>query len=290
MLPTVWMGLVQRPNLLDLTVRFPGTRFPRPTLVVPPIPKLISLKLTDIDPLCYPDDVSLLLYGSKNLRTLKMHWSSRMREAREPSVTLSSYFGKSIAMNYKMPLKSMAFHNLYAQHDSIVHDLFDSTVEEFSMISSAAGAGDSADMAFIDNNWRTSPPKTLPPFKMIRGDKISTTHCSLLGRLKGLERYYLITGRKPKAMGIEGSTESTPCNADPCPVSVQSPVTPETPADPSLVSLGASYLDNIFKCHGSTLRHLLLMPQWRLSSEELARLVRSCPLLEQLVRFGFHYG
>lgn len=288
MLPTVWMGLVQRPNLLDLTVRFPGTRFPRPTLVVPPIPKLVSLKLTDIDPLCYPDDVSLLLLGSKNLRALKMHWSSRMREAREPSVHLSSYFGRCVAMKYKLPLKILAFHNLYAQHDSVVHDLLDTTVEEFTMINSATGAGDSADMSFIDYSWRTSPPNTLPPFKMIRDDKISTTHCSLLGRLKGLERYYLITGRKLKAMNIDSSTESTPAN--PCAVSVQSPATPDTPADPSLVSLGASYLDNIFKGHGSTLRHLLLKPQWRLSSAEIARLVHSCPALEQLVSFRIHHA
>ncbi|KAL9122887.1 MAG: hypothetical protein Q9187_000558 [Circinaria calcarea] len=283
MLPTVWMGLAQRPNLLDLTVKFPGTRFPRPTVIVPPLPKLVSLKLTDIDPLCYPDDISLLLCESKALSHLKMHWSPRMREAREPSVTLSSYFGRAIALNYKLPLKTLAFHNLYAQHDSVVHDLLDLTVEEFSMISSAAGVGDSADMAFIDYSWRTSPPKTMPPFKMIRGDKVSTTHCSLLGRLKGLERYYQITGRKLKPMEMDGSTESTPHYADPRPVPVESPVTPETPADPSLISLGASYLDNICNCHGSTLRHLLLMPQWRLSSEELARLVRSCPLLEQLL-------
>lgn len=289
MLPTVWMGLAQRPNLLDLTVKFPGTRYPRPTLIVPPLPKLVSLKLMDIDPLCYPDDISLLLCESKALRHLKLHWSPRMREAREPSVTLSSYFGRSIAVNYKIPLKTLAFQNLYTHHDSVVHDLLNHKVEEFSMISSAAGAGDSADMAFIDHTWRTSPPKTMPPFKMIRGDKISTTHCSLLGKLKGLERYYLVTGRKLKPMEMDGSTESTPHYADSCPVSLKSPVTPEAPADPSLITLGASYLDNIFKSHGPTLRHLLLMPQWRLSSEELARLVRSCPLLEQLVRFRFSY-
>ena len=291
MLPTVWQGLAQRPNLQSLTVKFPQSRLPRPVLLIPPMPKLKWLKITDIDPLCYPDDISLLLMGSKGLRHLKLHWSSRMLEAQEPSTTLHSYFGRSITAGYKIPLISLGLQNLFSQHDQNINDLFANPIAEFTFISSVAGASDPTATSFVgyswDSSWRTASIKPLHSLKMIRGDKISRTNCDLLGKIQGLERCYWITGRKIIPRETRSHTSNVPLAIDGCDSTATTPftttpITPRTPPDPNAVSLGSDYLNNIFNNHGASLRHLLLMPQWRLSSEDLARLVHSCPNLEQL--------
>ena len=281
MLPTVWLGLAQRPRLQALTVKFPSSRVPKPTMTVPPMPQLNWLKITDIDPLCYPDDISSLL-ESKELRHLKLHWSPRMREARETSVVLYSYFGRLLAKGNKLALKSLAFQNLYTQHDHVIHNLLEKTVEQLEMINSSVGAGDSGDMVFVDYGWKTSPPKEMPPLKVIRGDKLSRSHLELLGRLDGLEKYYLVTGRKSRTKQLNGDTTPNTLALEQSSPDCQFPMTPVTPVDTTAVSLGSDYLETICRVHGSTLCHLLLMPQWRLSGKDLSRLVQSCPNLEQL--------
>lgn len=284
MLPTMWDGLVQRPNLLSLTVKFPGSRLPMPTIHLPPFPKLQWLKITDIDPLCYPDDISRLLLGSKRLQHLKLHWSPRMLQAREPSTTLQAYFGASAAAGYKLTLKSLALQNLFAIHDVVAHEILADTVEEFTMISSLPSGGDAADMIFMDYTWRASPPNSLPPFKMFRGDKVSRTHIEILSRMRGsLEKLYLVTGRQPREKPeANGHSNGVAASCMESPECVITPTTPKTPADNVIVGLCSDYLDTIFRVSGPTLRHLLLMPHWRLTSEELARLVHACPNLEQV--------
>ena len=332
MLPTVWLGLVQKQTLTSLTVKFSTLRIPRPTLRVPPIPNLRSLHIIDIDPLCYPDNISLLLLGSKKLETLKLHWNPRMREARETSVSLHSYFGKMFAANYKMPLKHIAFQNLFAHNEETYYDIADNdTIESCTMISSLGGVDDSPEMAFVDKSWDCSTPKSQwSSLRMIRGDKVSKRLCQMLTRFTTLERYYLITGRKPKEPpferrespawritssetngstgclekdkeygchigeynGFSGSSGNSP-GSEYAPQSTTSnkslsgmdrttmPFTP--PADTNAIArLGNDYLDAIMTFHGPNLRHLLLLPQWRVSAYNLARLVRNCPNLEQL--------
>ena len=283
----------------------------------------------DIDPLCYPDNISLLLLGSKKLETLKLHWNPRMRDAREPSVNLHSYFGKMLATNYKMPLKHLAFQNMFAYNEEGYHDIADNTtVESFTMISSVGGADDSPEMAFVDKTWDCPQPQPAwPLFRMLRVDKVSRILCRMLTYFTTLERYYLITGRKPKEPPFEqsenagrktsiesngttgylekrmdngchgregddfyGSGSSTSSwNTPQSTTSTKSvPETQNTisftpPVDTTaVVRLGKDYLDNIITFHGPNLRHLLLLPQWRLSAYNLARLVRGCPNLEQL--------
>ena len=283
MLPTVWQGLGQKQTLTSLTVKFPAVRFPRPTLLVPAIPSLQSLKITDIDPLCYPDDISLLLLESKKLQDLKLHWSPRMRNAREPSVSLNAYFGRVTARDHTLSLRSIAFANLYATNNGGFDAVLDpKTLKEITIINSMGGAGDSGDTVFIDLSWSMHSHKHMPDPKMIRGDKISRMHCEFLGRITGLERYYLIgaiqlCGKQSNDNHVRTrSGTATPYPSTPV------PSTPSTPSDPTAISLGKEYLDLLCKNHGSTLRHLLLKPQWRLSSEDMARLVRCCPNLEQL--------
>ncbi|MCJ1401210.1 hypothetical protein MMC11_004422 [Xylographa trunciseda] len=325
MLPNVWQGLAQRQTLSSVKVTFPKLRVPRLTTLVPPMQNLKSLHITDIDPLCYPDNISSLLLGSKKLEVLKLHWSPRMREAREPSVNLHSYFGKIMSANYKMPLKHIAAQNLYAFNEDVFEHIMDpNLIESYTMISSMGGADDGADIAFMDATWMRARPEATPNLKMLRGDKVSRIHCNMIGKFKNLERYYLITGRKPKdcyqdpsirsnsAKGSNGicpgimdsftnsdssggsnsgtsiSPASTPqstistTSSNSCPV--QSSSTSFTsPSEPNaLPQLARDYLEAIYKHHGASLRHLLLVPQWRLSSEDLARLVRHCPNLEQV--------
>ena len=205
-----------------------------------------------------------------------------MLESQEPSTSLLSFFGRSITAGYKLPLKSLAFQNLFTHHDSNLHDLLDLTISEFTMISSTAGTGDSAAMSFVDYSWSTTSPKPIHSLKMIRGDKISRTHCNLLSKIQGLEKYYLITGRQLKSRDINYKNGISPIPLEKLESTTNTPVTPPTPPDLTTINLGPDYLDNIFKNHGNTLRHLLLKPQWRLSSEDIARLVHSCPNLEQL--------
>ena len=281
MLPTVWAGLAQRPNLQNLTVKFPSSKLPQPTTLVPPMPLLRWLKITDIDPLCYPDDISCLL-ESKDLVHLKLHWSPRMREARETSIILHSYFSRILAKGNKLTLKSLAFQNLYTQHDHVIHELLTDTVEQIEMINSSVGAGDSGDMVFIDYGWKTQPPNKMPPLKVIRGDKLSRSHLDIFGKLTGIEKYYLVTGQKPRTKHLNGDSKTCSLALEQSSPSGESPVTAATPADTTVVSLGSDYLETICRVHGATLRHLLLMPQWRLSVEDLSKLVQSCPNLEQL--------
>ena len=47
---------------------------------------LAILTIYNIDPLCYADDVSVLLLESKNSRELNMIWNPRMEDVREPSI------------------------------------------------------------------------------------------------------------------------------------------------------------------------------------------------------------
>ncbi|MCJ1479381.1 hypothetical protein MMC13_008066 [Lambiella insularis] len=320
MLPNVWQGLAQRQSLLSLKVQFPTLRLPRLSMLVPPIPSLRALHVTNIDPLCYPDNISLLLFGSKKLEDLKLHWNPRMRESRELSVNLHSYFGKLLAANARMPLKHLSFQNLFSLKDNVLEATMDyDLIESYTMISSMSGSDDAADLAFIHSGWKCTAPNPRPPtpaLRMLRGDKISDLHCGFLTKFSNLEKYYLITGRKLhnhyrgpslKTIGTNGagvfgaidsgslessngSNDGTSISSDSTPPSAVSIVAQDSYSktcapsfeSPSMPPLGKLYLDRIFKHHGSSLRHLLLRPEWRLSADYLARLVHSCPNLEQL--------
>ncbi|MCJ1310120.1 hypothetical protein MMC25_003781 [Agyrium rufum] len=283
-LPIVWLGLVQRPNLHTLTVRFPSSRQPQPTICVPPIPKLTSIRVTDIDPLCYPDDISDLLYGSKKLKNIEMHFSPRMRAAREPSVSMHSYFGKSVAKGYKIPIERIAIQNLYGAVDQLMHTLFDETLTDIIMINSTFGTTDAADFGFIETSWTSAPPIPVQKLTCVRGDKISRVFSDILSKFTGMRKYYLVTGRIHKVrQAMTNGDTLTPQSSNASPRNPLSPATPITPANDSTgVWLGDFYLDAICKNHGATLRHLLLMPQWRLSEKQLSLLVNACPHLEQL--------
>jgi len=286
MLPTVWQGLSQKMSLRKLTVRFPSVRHPRPITLVPPIPNLEYLHMYDIDPLCYADDISLLLLGSKKLRDLKLHWSPRMREAREPSIHKAAYFRRCVAANYQAPLRSIAIQNLYANHDSECGNVIDiSHLRELTFLNSTGGANDDGATAFMDGTWR-KPDEALPPkLKMFRADKVSHQQCEFLSTITGLEKLYLI-GPHSRARN-DSSKDLSTSNGTTAPPLPNSPVSSNT-SSPSatdintITSLKSPYISAITKNHGATLTHLLLLPQWRLTDDDIAIIVRQCPKLQQL--------
>ena len=309
MLSTVWHGLVSKTTLKSLTVKFPNKREQRPILLVPPMVNLESLRILDIDPLCHPDDVSLLIADSKKLRELKLFFSPRMRDEREPSINLHAYFGKCRLTERKLIIRSLGFLNLYAAADSGLESVFDmSEMHEITFLNSVEGVEYSRGFSFIDQSWMLSPPKPFPNIKMVRNNNISKFQCTMMGRTTGLERLYMVGQQQPKWLtGLNGQTTENDQGKTPDSTADggsephngllldgKNSIVAMTPPTPNESYIGGTelmkdYLDTIYKCHGSTLRHLLLKPQWRLTADELARLVRNCPNLEQLgvgVEFG----
>ena len=282
MLPAIWQGLARRSSLTKLTVRFPSSRHPRPITLVPPMPNLQHLKITDIDPLCYPDDISLLLLGSKKLRHLKLHWSPRMREARELSTHESAYFGRCATAKYTIPLLSICIQNLYTYHDISGCNLFDhSLVESITFLNSTGGLGDDPGSVFVDqHSWRKTDEDAPSNLKMLRVDKVSYQQCSFIENVKGLEKLYLIG---PQSSNGRRLKSTTPNNGTPLPNSPASSYSSASSIDnPNIMSLKDEYIETITKKHGHTLKHLLLLPQWRLTDDEIALIMRRCPNLEQL--------
>ncbi|CAG7929279.1 unnamed protein product [Penicillium olsonii] len=295
MYDTVFMGLTQLPKLTSLTIRFPSSRHPQPTFVIPGMPHLKCLKLTDIDPLCYPDDIATLLWKSRKLRELKMHWSPRMRDAQEPSVSLHEYFRKLISSKQPLTIKKMTFQNLYAFHTEDFNFAFDpTTVEDVTFLSGVEGS--SLVNTFIESSWPTVPPHAQLRIKSVRMDAVSKRNSEFIGNFKGLERLYFVNVtsdsndsiNSPRPKGLESSALTPPVSEHQAPGAVNgvtnSPINSASPASQLnlLFSMRDGYLSHITANHGATLRHLLLPSKWPLSTAMIARLVHSCPNLEQL--------
>lgn len=284
MLPAIWQGLAQRHSLTKLTIKFPSSRHPRPITLVPPMRNLQHLKITNIDPLCYPDDISLLLLGSKNLRHLKLQWSPRMREAHELSTHESAYFGRCAAAKYSIRLRTIAIQNLYTYHDVSSCNIFDhSAIEEVTLLNSTGGLGDDPATAFVDQHisWRHRDKELPSNPKMLRIDRASRQQCTFIESIKGLEKLYLIGPQPPQGRLLKGTTPNSGTTLPDSPASSHSS-SPSSADNPNIMTLKDDYVEAITKHHGPTLKHLLLLPQWRLTDDNIALIVRHCPNLEQL--------
>jgi hypothetical protein len=297
MLDTIYTGLTQLPKLTSLTIRFPSSRHPQPTFVIPGMPHLRCLKITDIDPLCYPDDIATLLCKSRKLRELKLHWSPRMRDAHEPSVSLRDYFRKLIAAKQPLMVKKMSFQNLYAFHTEEFNFAFDpTTVEDVTFLSGVEGS--SLVNTFVESSWPTIPPHAKLRMKSVRLDAVSKRNSEFIGNFSGLERLYFVNVtaessdllNSPRPGGGAASSALTPpvsehqLSGAPNGTTTNSPITSASPASQlnAVANIRDIYLSHITTNHGETLRHLLLPSKWPLSTGMVARLVHSCPNLEQL--------
>lgn len=303
LLETVYLGLSQLPRLTTLSVRFPSSRHPRPTIVIPPMPHLRRLKLTDIDPLCYPDDISTLLWKCKKLRELYMHWSPRMRNAQEPSVMLHDYFRKCIAAREPLTIKKLALQNLYAFHSEEFNLAFDPrTVEDVTLLNNAGSDGPSFMNTFVDRSWPAAPPHERLRIKCMRQDAVSKRNAEFLGNFTGLEKLYFVNNARdtndilnfprnsPAAQACLDSNGHPASPSHTATMSANSPVTAAAAAAAASPSantglsriLQETHLNAIITNHAATLRHLLLPSRWPLSANTVYRLVHASPQLEQL--------
>lgn len=193
---TIYQGLQTRTNLTSLKLYFPSSRIPRPTVVIPPIPRLKELSVENMDPLCYNDDISLLLQTAHNLEDLKMHWSPRMRKTREPSTFLNSYFGR-ITPETQLKLKRWGFANLFARNDQDIDRAisFDQ-MEAITFINCMDH--DDPMTVFLDSTWK---PRDLDDpgakrIRKIRGDKVDEHLVAVITALTDLQEIYLVNNRK----------------------------------------------------------------------------------------------
>lgn len=207
-----------------------------------------------------------------------------MREERELSTHISAYIGKCVAARYSIPLRTIAIQNLYIYRDFSEWAGFDhSLIEEATNLNSVPGLGDDPSSAFVDvHYWRKKdggPPSSL---KMLRTDKVSREQCSFLETFTGLEKLYFIGPQPLPGHKVKGTTPNGETPLPNSPASSQSSSSPRNTDGPNVMALKDDYIKAITKNHGPTLKHLLLLPQWRLTDDDMALIVRQCPNLEQL--------
>ena len=291
----VYDGLAALPKLRSLHVRFPSNRSPLPTNLLPAIPGLRSLTLTHIDPLCYPDDPSLLLYEARHLEELRMHWSPRMRQEGEPSVHLSHYFRKNIAAKRKLKLKTLGVYNLFALNNPEMEDATDEAVLEHLTVLNSFGLDEEGGLietassnglfAFLDAGW-DRPPDGLVRIRSVRHDRISRVWAYWIAKLKQLEAVYIVNVPRRDSVLRNDSNGmiETPLSATSDETSgSHSENTPRALSGPSSVhALRDLYLDTFSTYHGANLKHLMLPDRWCIPSQQMARLLRNCPNITQL--------
>jgi hypothetical protein len=253
--------------------------------MISPMPNLKTLVLYDIDPLCYPDDISVLLLGAKKLENLKLHWNPRMRDAGEESVNLMSMFGRCAAAKVSLPVKRLGIYNLYTRFvgDGFEHVMDPNAHQEITVFNSM-GSSDPMTV-FLDDGWRLNNDRPVPPnLKMFRSDHVDKEQAVMFARFSGLERLYLVS-RRGKEASKSSSSVATPTTPSTTPASAPNGIsnafgTPKI-SESQCRGIGGEYLA-VIQSHHRGMRHLLLSDHWLISDDALYRLCQSCPNLEQL--------
>jgi hypothetical protein len=285
-LSTLYQGLVNRSSTLtSFTLRSQTKRIPRPTTIISPMPNLKTLVVYDIDPLCYPDDISLILLGAKKLENLKLHWSPRMRDAGEESVNLMTVFGRCIAAKSSLPIKRLEVWNLYTRYmGDGFENVMDQDCQEEITVFNSMGSSDPMTV-FLDDAWRVNNTKPIPPnLKMFRTDHTDKEQAVIFGKFTGLERLYMVSrrGKEHSKSNSSAATPTTSATSTPGMANgTTSAFTTPTLNENQCRSVGSEYLAVIQSKH-RTMRHLLLSDHWVISDTALFKLCQSCPDLEQL--------
>lgn len=196
-----------------------------------------------------------------------------------------------------MRLKSVAIQNLYTFDSGVCGNLIeDDLIEEITMLNSSHGLDDDGSMSFMQKAWGAAPVNAYPSLKMLRVDKTTRAQAEFIGSIRGLERLYLVSNTSSNSNQLSAVVPTPPKSAAPSPKdpltngdtpptstsSSSNKCSPNSFSSTRLQALKPTFLDAIIKNHGSTLRHLLLLPQWRLTADDISRIIRSCPNLEQL--------
>jgi hypothetical protein len=279
-LSTLYQGLVNRSSTLtSFTLRCQTRRIPRPTTMIAPLPNLKTLVVYDIDPLCYPDDISILLLAAKKLENLKLHWNQRMRDSGEESVNMLSLFGRCITAQYAIPLRRLAIYNLYTRFTGGgLESVIDPVNQEEITVINSMGSSDPTTV-FLDDSWRVHSSHPVPPnLKMFRTDSTDREHAVTFSKFKGLERLYLVSNRTKgtSKTSSTAATPSTPSTTASCGMNG----TP-TISEAQCRAIGSEYLA-VIQSHHRSLKHLLLSDLWIINDDTLYKLCQSLPNLEQL--------
>ncbi|THX71046.1 hypothetical protein D6D05_08388 [Aureobasidium pullulans] len=278
---SIYQGLALRPTLTSLSLRFPRTRSPRPIVLIPPMPNLRSLRVSDIDPLCYPDDISVLILNAKKLDDLRIHWSPRMRQEAEPSINLRTIFGKCLEAGYRLRVTHVGLQNFYGPNTGDLQEIFDSDyTQSTDFIDTFGGTYSRPTTIWVDETWKHIPgPKYFKNFKKNRISEPALEHAKILTLCDGLEELYMIGGNATTTYtrDTNGDTQSPAC-ATPA----TSCSTPGSFQEKEAANTCKAYLRALTINHGQTLTKLLLCDQWPLSGTQIGELVSKCPKLEQL--------
>lgn len=305
-LKTLYQGLAARDTLTSLTIKFPSSRVPRPSVCIPPMPNLKAFAAIDIDPLCYPDDISMLIYGSQNLLDLRLHFAPRMRRTAEPSLNLDSYFGRAFKAGKMPKLRHLAMQNWFGPNtDQIGFALNNPTCTSMTFLDTFGGAQGGDANIYVDDTWKDMPPDTKVFYTTMRFNEFAPQHVNMIKNSSGAERVYIVGDRAgaPAMSSTSNSTTSatadyiTPEDSPSSSTAVAPATSPATTAQSSntqssnkhsvarsatIASFGPLYINAFATHHGSTLQHLLLSPEWLLTETDISTLIRCCPNLTQL--------
>lgn len=284
-LNTVYQGLLHKPALTSLTLRCQTNRIPRPTSTVPPLPNLKTLVVYDIDPLCYPDDISVLLAGATKLENLALHWSPRMRDNGEESINLMSMFSRVISSKLMLPVKRFAMYNLYTRFFGDGNELvFDPKAASEITVINSMGSSDPMTV-FLDDTWRLQHKHPVQPnLKMLRMDTMDKEGVRMLRDFKGLERMYIVSTKRTRGTPKSESTVATPTTpsvATPGMNGTTSAAGTPNISEHQCRGIGVDFLAAVQTNHRS-MRHLLLSDLWQLTDDALYRLCQTLPHLEQM--------
>ncbi|KAF2486086.1 hypothetical protein BDY17DRAFT_315053 [Neohortaea acidophila] len=272
-LKTMYQGLGAHATLTSLTIKFPKSRSPRPTVIIPPMANLRVFKALDIDPLCYPDDISVMLLHSRKLEDLRLHFVPRIRQQAESLLNLTTYFGRCATAGHKLPLKHFALQNFYGPNDQMVDFMLnEKTCKSVSMLDAFGGMSGGPMNKFYDDTWKQIPQDVKAFWPISRCNEPAEQHVRMLTNATSHEQFYVVSSRVAKAASSPTSTPSAP----------HTPAKTPTLPSPDVVELGKQYLNVLGSHHGKTLRNLLLSDQWILGGDEIKTLVQQCQHLEQL--------
>lgn len=279
---SIYQGLAARPTLTSLTLRFPQVRSPRPIVVIPPMPNLRRLRVSDIDPLCYPDDISGLIFHAKQLEDLRIHWSPRMRQEAEPSISLRMIFGPCLEAKYRLRVKHIGLQNFYGPNTGDLAEIFEpGIVESADFIDVFGGIYGRPTTIWVDETWRTIPdPEYFQGYKRHRVSEPAMEHAKILSQFSGLEELYVV-GNRLYDHDTKSNYQSPETAAATPATSVTTP-TPTTFVEKQASATCKAYLRALTTNHGQTLKKLLLPDQFPLSGSQIGELVSKCPNLEQV--------
>jgi hypothetical protein len=252
--------------------------------------------LANLDPLCYNDDVSVLIAEAENLKTLKLHWSPRMRQEREPSVNISTYFGRIAASARKLTLENLSMANLFSRNDAALAEAiaFDKLV--FITFINCMDMDDPSTV-FMDKTWDIRGSSVLlTSLRKIRTDRVSARSSQGLLNARGMTDVYLVNSRVRSGSATPLKSSESPSVQQPD-VSMQNqderqgsnPVSPDSPAGQSsqqqsqrLVSRASDFIAALVTSHADTVERLLLRDSWVLGRDVILPLLSSCRQLKQV--------